>query len=243
MPDERPTFLSLFSGIQPGDSTSDSNERAGDASARSRSMSTDEASSGSGGPKSSDGTTSEGSTPIIIDLANHGQEGKGWSDRHAFALERGGHQAVLTSSAEASPAKTYPSPAGGRASRGSGRASSSSSPESLALFAPDGFSSRTYPDSFPLTVAEISPSFSRRWPTSGMAWPGECWTLDTSEFPSGAVECSLSDILEPDPPRRFFLSSKAARGILRRAERRGRTLPPPLEAALESVAGQQTPKG
>jgi hypothetical protein len=61
-------------------------------------------------------------------------------------------------------------------------------------------------------------------------------TLDTSEFPSDAVECSLSDILEATPDRRYSLSARAARGILRRAAARGRTLPSELEAALTALS-------
>ena len=79
-------------------------------------------------------------------------------------------------------------------------------------------------------------TYSGAWPSSGTASRGACWTLDTSESPSGAVECSLSDILEESPDRRFALSARAARGILRRASVRGRALPPELEAALRSLA-------
>jgi hypothetical protein len=58
-----------------------------------------------------------------------------------------------------------------------------------------------------------------------------------SEFHSGAVACSLSDILETgDVPRRFYLSATACRGILRRAEKRGKDLPGSLKAALEDTA-------
>jgi hypothetical protein len=47
----------------------------------------------------------------------------------------------------------------------------------------------------------------------------------------------LSDILEETSsvPRRFFLSQKACTEILRRAERRGKVLPPLLVAALRSL--------
>jgi hypothetical protein len=38
-------------------------------------------------------------------------------------------------------------------------------------------------------------------------------------------------------PQRFFLSAKACQGILRRAEKRGKDLPPILKQALEQVAG------
>jgi hypothetical protein len=49
--------------------------------------------------------------------------------------------------------------------------------------------------------------------------------------------CSLSDILETGAvPQRFFLSARACAGILRRAERRGKELPPQLQAALTAVA-------
>jgi len=49
--------------------------------------------------------------------------------------------------------------------------------------------------------------------------------------------CSLSDILETgDVPRRFYLSAKACKGILRRADKRGKELPPQLSAALQAVA-------
>ena len=75
---------------------------------------------------------------------------------------------------------------------------------------------------------------------SGMVSPTECWTLNISEFPSGGAASSLSDILETGVvPQRYFLSAKACRGILRRAERRGKALPPPLQAALQVVADSE----
>jgi hypothetical protein len=84
-------------------------------------------------------------------------------------------------------------------------------------------------------------SSSGRWETAGMASPTECWTLSTSESPSdgGACSSSLADVLEqPTVPglSRYCLSPKAAQGILRRAGRRGRSLPEPLETALQAVA-------
>jgi hypothetical protein len=55
---------------------------------------------------------------------------------------------------------------------------------------------------------------------------------------NGGDVCSLSDILETgDLPRRFFLTPKACAGILRRAVGRGKVLPPPLQRALQAVAG------
>lgn len=71
-----------------------------------------------------------------------------------------------------------------------------------------------------------------------MVAPGELWTLNTLEFRNDAVAVSLSDILETgDLPQRYYLSPIACRGILRRAEKRGKELPEALRLALEQVAG------
>ncbi len=78
-----------------------------------------------------------------------------------------------------------------------------------------------------------------KWPLVGTAWGTAAWTPDISEYRSGAGESSLSpvelklvSILEPLVDSRYNLSAKAAAGILRRASRRGRTLPEPLKEAL-----------
>jgi hypothetical protein len=65
--------------------------------------------------------------------------------------------------------------------------------------------------------------------------------LNTSEYPSAAVECSLSDVLEVgggDRLKKYSLSAKAAQGILRRANKRGKVLPDQLQVALEHLANQ-----
>jgi len=69
-----------------------------------------------------------------------------------------------------------------------------------------------------------------------MGGPTGSWTLNTSEFPNAVVASSLSQVLEVGTlPPRFFLSPKACAGILRRAERRGKQLPPMLEQALKQA--------
>ena len=71
-------------------------------------------------------------------------------------------------------------------------------------------------------------------------YAGEYLTLNTPEFPNsqgrsrseGSVS-SLSDILIiGNIPPKYYLTVKCAEGILRRAERRGKPLPPVLKAAL-----------
>jgi hypothetical protein len=67
---------------------------------------------------------------------------------------------------------------------------------------------------------------------------GSYWMRSSREYRRGAVACSLSEILETGPvDRRYFLSPKACAGILRRAAKRGKDLPPALRLALEAVAG------
>jgi hypothetical protein len=103
----------------------------------------------------------------------------------------------------------------------------------LIAHAPDGWCGRTSPASCRRTEDGTLVPSSEGWSNSGMGSPTESWTLSTSEFHSAAVACSLSDILETgDVPRRFYLSATACRGILRRAEKRGKSLPPSLPALL-----------
>lgn len=67
--------------------------------------------------------------------------------------------------------------------------------------------------------------------------PGVFSMLNSSEWPNDAAVCSLSDVLETGPiPEKYFLSARACSGILRRAAKRGKELPPQLRAALESVS-------
>ena len=68
-------------------------------------------------------------------------------------------------------------------------------------------------------------------------WLGESWTLNSGVSPSAARESSLSRILQADPHPKYYLSRTACLGILRRAEARGKALPPQLKEALEIQAG------
>ena len=71
------------------------------------------------------------------------------------------------------------------------------------------------------------------WETNSLSL-GEYTTRSFGESPNVAVESRLSQILEVTPPPRYCLSEKACRGILNRAEKRGKVLPPLLEAALKA---------
>lgn len=60
-------------------------------------------------------------------------------------------------------------------------------------------------------------------------------TANTSEAPLELIPSKLSDVLEMDVDRKYHLSATACEGILRRAERRGKELPPMLKEALEQM--------
>ena len=108
----------------------------------------------------------------------------------------------------------------------------------LEKVAPKLSSSKTLRESSLPTRDEISQQSFGRWPTSGMAWRGECLTVDTSASPSHAQGSSFADLMETQkPPQEYFLSQNAAIGILRRVDRMGRHLLPPLRKSLEILSG------
>ena len=78
-----------------------------------------------------------------------------------------------------------------------------------------------------------------KWEDDG-ALRGECSMRNTGESPNVAVESRLSQISEATPHGKYCLSGKACQGILRRAERRGKALPPVLKAVLltQSESGE-----
>ena len=145
---------------------------------------------------------------------------------------------------EAHPAKPSPSPDSGRDLPTLEEASRWSSSAWLEHFARAGSSGRMSPVSCLKTEEGLLVPSSGGWRTSGMGGPTGSWTLSTPEwtatlvpYPSDDAVSSLSDILEATSrvPQRFYLSQKACAGILRRAERRGKALPPMLLAALKSL--------
>lgn len=87
--------------------------------------------------------------------------------------------------------------------------------------------------------AQTSSRLFPRLGTSGLMAHGRFLTLNTLALHSADSAysvCSLAEILEPNVAPKYYLSPRACRGILRRAEKRGRTLPPPLAAALRAAA-------
>ena len=83
---------------------------------------------------------------------------------------------------------------------------------------------------------EVAPCWGPLWETDSL-WLGAPWTRNTGACPSAERASSLWQILEGRPPPKYFLSQRACRGILLRAEKRGKPLPSKLEWALQVQAG------
>ena len=78
------------------------------------------------------------------------------------------------------------------------------------------------------------------WPMAGCLFGADggwsiAWRVLDAQFwgvPNVAVASRSSQILEANAPQKYYLSAKACLGIIRRAERRGKELPPTLREAL-----------
>lgn len=134
--------------------------------------------------------------------------------------------------------------------------------DQISFFDPELWFSKMSKDCFPLTTAKTSePSLKNSpklptvipqfldcrpdrlgliqeplWETDGIVIGrllGDCTTVNFGVSPNVAVECRLSSILEACPHPKYFLSPKACQGILNRANKNDKPLPPLLKEALE----------
>ena len=138
----------------------------------------------------------------------------------------------------------------------------------LSLFGPDGCSGKTCREPSPAEIPRGRTSGSswrkpREWWTQpamcldlrrdsglvlGIFWQtvfpshGGQSTHNFSECPKDAEESRLSRILQGFAPRRYYLSTMACRGIIRRAKARGKPLPEALLRALE-IQGNMASSG
>lgn len=94
-----------------------------------------------------------------------------------------------------------------------------------------------------LSLRKDGPQADASWETDG-ALRGEFSTLSFGEHPislfhNGDGESRLWQILEEEPHPKYYLSGKACRGILTRAERRQKEIPALLKATLEMQAERE----
>ena len=119
---------------------------------------------------------------------------------------------------------------------------------SLNVCGLDGLSGKMSPVSCHQDQDGILVPSSGRWGNWGMGGPTGSWTLNGCEHngiptPSRSAGdvCSLSDVLETGTlPDGYYLSRRACEGILRRAKKRGKALPPLLQTALERAVQTTT---
>jgi hypothetical protein len=113
---------------------------------------------------------------------------------------------------------------------------------------PDGHYGKMFPVPSHLIKEPTSGRSSTKWQTSGH-WlsSGIASMHSSSESPNdeGEYSSSLASILvsPSEVDSKFYLSPKAAEGILRRADRRGKTLPEPLRIALQELADKMPKDG
>ena len=67
---------------------------------------------------------------------------------------------------------------------------------------------------------------------------GEPLTLNFSESPNRAAECSLWQVLEMYAHPKYSLSTKAVKGIMYRAWKRNKTIPAQLQEAMDHIISQ-----
>ena len=139
-----------------------------------------------------------------------------------------------------SPVKMYPSQGDALVSLVNALACGSSLPESLTKLNRDGSLSKTSLVFYPAIKDKTLPPSFNGWRSAGMVLPGGCLTFSFSEFPNEGGACSLSQVLETEAPPKYYLSPKAAKGIIQRAEKRGKKLPTHLEQTLRTVAIRET---
>ncbi len=132
--------------------------------------------------------------------------------------------------------KTSALPGGAQASAGSEAACSMKSSASRKRSSQRGGSLKMSQGCLALTADGIWPRSLKDFGNAGLWSATACWTASISESRNAADACSLSAVLQSQALSKYFLSRKAASGILRRARKRGRQLPPALEAALRSLA-------
>jgi DNA (cytosine-5)-methyltransferase 1 len=76
-----------------------------------------------------------------------------------------------------------------------------------------------------------------KWASGGIAYKNWCVTVSVSSSPMAVINSSLLDVIEKTKiPDRYFLSTNAVQGILRRVDKLGRNLFPPLNIVLRQIA-------
>ena len=97
-----------------------------------------------------------------------------------------------------------------------------------------GFLSKMFPDFLTARKVQTLTSSSQRWMNSGIVWHGEYWMQDSLEHRKDVEERTLSEVLEPQAPLKYFLSVEQIQSLIARATERGTSLPPAMMKAYQN---------
>ena len=97
-----------------------------------------------------------------------------------------------------------------------------------------GFLSKMFPDFLTAHKVETLTSSSQRWMNSGIVWHGEYWMQNSLEHHSDVAEHTLSEVLEPQAPLKYFLNVEQIQSLIARATDRGTSLPPAMMTAYQN---------
>ena len=90
----------------------------------------------------------------------------------------------------------------------------------------------------------LANSDKTKWQSGGIAYQNWIVTVAVSSSPVAALSSRLIEVIEKKKvPQRYFLSANAAQGILRRVDKLGRHLFPPLDAVLREIAAPRAAPG
>lgn len=95
-----------------------------------------------------------------------------------------------------------------------------------------GSFSRMFQGCSTATTVKISERSSGPWTNSGMAYRGELLTRNTLEHPNDDAASTLSQVVAPSAPLKYFLSPTQIRKWLARASAKGIFIPKELRQAL-----------
>jgi len=85
---------------------------------------------------------------------------------------------------------------------------------------------------------------SYKWAKAGVVWKGRVIHGNVPPTPSMIIDSSLLDIVEKEPAdEKYYITSNAAEGILRRVNSQGRRLFSPLQMALEELVNAKEKEG
>jgi DNA (cytosine-5)-methyltransferase 1 len=100
----------------------------------------------------------------------------------------------------------------------------------LSSLAGSRLSSSYSSSSFPLAIDE------KKWASGGIAYKNHLVMASVSSSPGNPLKSRLIDLVEKkEVDQRYFLSTNAVQGILRRVDKLGRNLFPPLDATLRKM--------